>query len=323
MPTKKEIKVIIRKTVKDSVIGFAKRQLHKKDKFQILDLLIPKERKIRSIVGGLETSIGDTLWEPLGKALAAVNGFEVVTQKLLRPSIMPSILNNTLQTVLEERIKAGGLYDAKKSHKAIKDICASFKKNPIENFIKPTTGKDVDIWLRKNGINYFFDTKTVQPNISALNSFVDQVLHWYAYFYSRYPTGKAEARIVFPYNPHNGNFWDKIIKKGFPLEQKSEAWVANEFWDFCSGVSNTTEIIFETFREISTANELEKEIDSLFDMKGKPVSKAKPIPATKSKPAARPKPASKPKPTAKAKAAVKPKPAKSQSNRQIQTGGQP
>lgn len=309
MPTKEEIKVIIRKTVQDSVIGYTKRQFNKKNKFQILDLLIPKERKIRSIVGGLETSIGDTLWEPLGKALAEVNGFEIVKEKLLRPSIMPSTLNNTLQTILEERIKANGLYNAKKSHKAIKDICASFKKNPIDKFVKPTTGKDVDIWLRKKGVNYFFDIKTVQPNIAALNSFVDQVLHWYAYFYSRYPTARAEARIVFPYNPYEGNFWDKIIKKGFPLEQNTEAWVANEFWDFCSGVSNTTEIIFETFREISKANELEREFDSLFKMMGKPVIKGKQISAIKSMPAARPKSASKPKPRVKVKPKVKSKPA--------------
>ena len=33
--------------------------------FQPLDLLIPNERQIRSIVGGLETSLGTTLWEAL------------------------------------------------------------------------------------------------------------------------------------------------------------------------------------------------------------------------------------------------------------------
>ncbi len=58
MLTKLEAKNIIRDTVKESIIAFAKKSLKKKAKFQILDLLIPKERKIRSIVGGLETSLG-------------------------------------------------------------------------------------------------------------------------------------------------------------------------------------------------------------------------------------------------------------------------
>ena len=43
--------------------------------------MIPKERKIRSIVGGLETSLGTTLWEPLAKALAIENNFEIVKPK--------------------------------------------------------------------------------------------------------------------------------------------------------------------------------------------------------------------------------------------------
>ncbi len=78
MLTNNEAKRIIRETVKTSIISFAHRALTKKAKFQILDLIIPKERKIRSIVGGLETSLGTTLWEPLAKALAKENGFQVI-----------------------------------------------------------------------------------------------------------------------------------------------------------------------------------------------------------------------------------------------------
>lgn len=51
-----------------NIEGYARRSLKKNRKFQILDLLIPNERKIRSIVGGLETSLEPTLWEPLAKA---------------------------------------------------------------------------------------------------------------------------------------------------------------------------------------------------------------------------------------------------------------
>ena len=79
---KAEVKTVVKDTVKASIREFARKSLKKKQKFQILDLIIPRERKIRSIVGGMETSLGTTLWEPLAKALSSQNGFEVVEDKL-------------------------------------------------------------------------------------------------------------------------------------------------------------------------------------------------------------------------------------------------
>ena len=38
-----------------------------------LDLIFPKERRIRSLIGGLETSLGTKVWEPLAKMFAQNN----------------------------------------------------------------------------------------------------------------------------------------------------------------------------------------------------------------------------------------------------------
>lgn len=265
MPATEDVKLIIKETVKTSVLSFAKKQLKKKPKFQILDLIIPKERKIRSIVGGLETSLGTTLWEPLAKALALQNGFTVRNEKLQAPVNMPNSLSQTLQLIIEDRKKDGGAYNAAQSHSAIKQVCQAFIQRPIESFEKAPKGRGVDIWLEKNNINYFFDTKTVQPNLSTLTACMEQVLTWYAYFYSRYPQANAEARIVFPYNPHTGDFWGKIIGKGKPLEQTTEAWVEGEFWDFCSGIENTYNLIKEGFNELRESGELEAALRQLLD----------------------------------------------------------
>ena len=264
MLTNEEAKVIIKKTVKESIINFAEKSLKKKAKFQILDLIIPKERKIRSIVGGLETSLGTTLWEPLAKALALKNGFEVIRQNLESPVIMPSNLNNTLQTILDERKRSSGVYNATSSHEEIVKICHSFLARPIDSFESAPKGFGVDIWLKKDGINYFFDTKTVQPNIGQYSKFVEQILNWYSYFYSRFPDQKAEARIVFPYNPHNGLFWDKTMGKGKPLEKDNEGWVENQFWNFCSGLDDTYSLIKETFMELRDSKELEADLDKML-----------------------------------------------------------
>ncbi|MBD2279838.1 hypothetical protein [Aphanizomenon flos-aquae] len=40
----------------------------------------------------LETSLGTTCWEPIAKTLAELNGFEIVTEKILRPQPFPKEL---------------------------------------------------------------------------------------------------------------------------------------------------------------------------------------------------------------------------------------
>lgn len=264
MLTKPIIKEITKRIIKNGILIYTKGKAKKEPNFQILDLLIPRERKIRSIVGGLETSLGKTLWEPLAKELSANNNFEVIDKNLECPTNMPANLQNTLSNILEARTNKNGNLDAKKCHDLIYEACQKFIDEPIVAFKKAPRGFGVDIWLRKDEINYFFDTKTVQPNIGGLSKFVNQLLNWYAYFYSRYPTGKAEARIVFPYNPYNEDFWIKTKSGGFPLEKLNEGWVENEFWDFCTGYENTFGIIRECFTELKNSGEIKNELELLF-----------------------------------------------------------
>ena len=258
------IKNIIKSTVKKSIISYVEKKLDSDYNSQILDLLIPKERRIRSIVGGLETSMGRTLWEPLAKALAINNGFTIVESNLDAPANMPSILSNTLSIIIEERKKGSKTYNAESSHENIKKVCQSFVERPIEKFEKAPRGKGVDIWLNKNGIDYFFDTKTVQPNVRSLTSYMEQVLIWYSYYYSKNPGGEAVARIVFPYNPYTSDFWNNTKGRGFPLEKDLEGWVENQFWDFCSGINGTYALITESFSELSEDAIVASKIESMF-----------------------------------------------------------
>ncbi len=143
--TSKQVFEISRSTVIDSISNFIRNREGKVPNFQILDLIIPTERRIRSVVGGMETSLGTTLWEPLAKNLAVNNGFEVVGESLLAPSNMPANLQNTLQIVINGRLSKDTLYNAKYWHDRIKEVCQNFTKNPLTEFIQPSKGFGVDI----------------------------------------------------------------------------------------------------------------------------------------------------------------------------------
>jgi hypothetical protein len=260
-----ELKDIITKEVTVSIEKYLRKK-GKKQAYQILDLLIPNERKIRSKVGGLETSLGRTLWEPLAKTLAKENGFIVHARNLECPSNMPAPLFNTLKEIIEAREQNNEQYNALTSHDTIKKVCQQFIKYPIPDFKKAPKGSGVDIWLEKDGNNYLFDTKTVQPNLKAFTGFLAQILTWYAYFYSKNPTGHVIARIVFPYNPYlKSEFWIKSKGNGKPLEPGLEAWVGNEFWDFVSGHEKTLVLIEESFIEIHEKGHLDQKFRKLFE----------------------------------------------------------
>jgi hypothetical protein len=264
--TRDEVFQISRQSVIDSVTRFIRNRARNSPNFQILDLIIPTERRIRSVVGGMETSLGTTLWEPLAKNLSSRNGFEVIHDNLQAPLNMPASLQNTLQILNEGRLGLNSrMYSAQYCHDRIKEVCSSFIQQPITEFTAAPRGFGVDIWLRKEGINYFFDTKTVQANVGTYSKCFGQILNWYAYFYSRYPEGLSSARIVFPYNPYeNADFWSATIGNGWPLEPHNEGWVENEFWDFCTGLTNTYEIIYNSFVSISDSGDLEEIIRNIF-----------------------------------------------------------
>lgn len=265
VPTRDEIFDIAKRTVISSISNYIESRRNTVPNFQILDLIIPVERKIRSIVGGMETSLGTTLWEPLAKNLAVLNGFEVIEQNLQKPAIMPANLQSTLQIVVEGRNSKNPVFSASNCKSRIVEICQSFVDNPIASFVDAPKGFGVDIWLKKDNVNYFFDTKTVQPNVGTLSKCFEQVINWYAFFYSRFPQDNAEARIVFPYNPfEEENFWDKTIGGGWPLEQENEAWVENEFWDFCTGYQGTYGVIKSAFEAVAEGGELNQLIKDIF-----------------------------------------------------------
>ena len=70
--------------VEEAVVEAIKNYLDKKEPpntSNYLDLIFPAERYTHSIMTGLLTSLGTTLWEKISKKIAAHNNFEVLDEK--------------------------------------------------------------------------------------------------------------------------------------------------------------------------------------------------------------------------------------------------
>lgn len=222
---------------------------YKKKKLQPLDLLIPKERKIRSIVGGMETSMGTTVWEPVAKLLAKNNSFEIIEEKILMPSPFPTEYARKLSKLISNRESKSTWISAKECLEKFRTMSKKIDKKDIE-YINPPPGSGVDIYLRKNGVDYAFDTKTVLPNVGDIKKFNKQIMEWYAYSVFKNPSINIECKIAYPYNPYSSDFWSSGKHKNGILKPGVEALVENEFWNFLSGFENTYQHITSIFNEL-------------------------------------------------------------------------
>jgi Type II restriction endonuclease, TdeIII len=220
----------------------------------ILDILFPRERRIRSLIGGLETSMGTTVWEAIAKELAANNGFEIIPNKqILMPDPFPENLKKVYENLLNCR-NNGKVLSTPYCIDEIRKVCMDINSNGIK-FVSPPKGHGVDIYLKKNGVEYVFDMKSAQANVGDFPRYSKQLLFWYACRFSQDPSVDLRARIAFTFNQTNGNYYKlQKTKIATHLDPAFDIFVENEFWDFCSGFTNTSNTFRSLFEELRNDN---------------------------------------------------------------------
>ncbi|MEG3435667.1 TdeIII family type II restriction endonuclease [Pannus brasiliensis CCIBt3594] len=251
---KDELKANIRKFFKDK----------DKTSYQVLNHIFPAERRIRSLIGGLETSLGKQFWEPIAKILAELNGFEIISEPLLIPEPFPKTLRDELNSLINQR---------ERNVISTLDCIARLRRAAAEsnfenvNFVPPQSGTGVDIYLKKDNIEYLFDIKTAQPNQGLLNSFNGQLLRWYSYRFAHDSTCHVQARIIIPFNPYKKDWYvyNKSKLNESHLDRNNDLWVGNEFWDFCSGFENTLEHLQDVFIDLGKENFAQEFHDIFYD----------------------------------------------------------
>lgn len=237
----------LKETIEEAIINFFNNKDVKVT--HVLDRIFPVERRIRSLVGGLETSIGTTIWEPIAKLLARNNGFSIIEDKLLMPSPFPPILYETLNKCRMFRENRASWIPMEDCVLRMKESAINIDRKAL-TYIQPPPGKSVDVYISKDEKEYAFDIKTNQINQSGGLSLNLQLLEWYAYRFCEDPNVDFEARIAFPFNPFNKDWWDANGGRAYPLEKGEDAWVEEEFWGFLSGQQDTWAGILEAFDEL-------------------------------------------------------------------------
>ena len=116
-----------------------------------------------------------------------MNGFEIINEKILRPNPFPGELASELAILISLRENRATWVSTKECVKRLREVCRKIKRDSNVQYVPPPAGTGVDIRLKKNGREYAFDTKTVQPNLGGIKGFNKQLLEWYAYMLCKDP----------------------------------------------------------------------------------------------------------------------------------------
>lgn len=256
----------VKNIIKSGVDNYLKSKKGKEVNYHVLQEIFPVERRIRSIIGGLETSFGTTVWEPLAKYLAEQNGFTIKNEKKFEmPKDLPKEITDLINVWAEKRKESKSEIHLEEYieelRKVIKSLNLDYSK--VE-YTKLTSGQGIDLWIEKNGIEYIVDIKTTQINKGDGIKFNDHILRWYAYRIFKDPDVNINAFIAIPFNPFE-KAWDEVMgNRAKPLIFNKDIITDEKFWELISGNKDTYKNIIQSFKELKAENLLQKYIDVIY-----------------------------------------------------------
>ena len=124
------------------------------------------------------------------------------------------------------------------------------------------SGNIADFYMKRNGKEYYFEIKTVKPNIDVFEKSKTKLLEWIAR--RRKP---VNVFLAFPYNPYHPEPYSRFTEVGM-MDVPNDFLIGDEYWDFIGGKGTFPELL-KTFDEVG------KEYKEQLNMKFKQIAKEK------------------------------------------------
>ncbi len=196
---------------------------------------IPEEdRHMYSGVQSLLTTFGQSFYEDMAISIASVNSNKVKrfwkSNQLVskdRVAKINDIINNLANKISKP--------DRKKEVNEILNV-------PNKNLTRVDNGMIVDVYVQQGNKEYYFEIKTVGPNIRGFRSHKEQVLTWVTR-----ADKDIHAALVLPYNPYLPNAYKRPGSEIMDLGE--DLLVGKDFWDILGG-KGCYEDVEDAFRQI-------------------------------------------------------------------------
>lgn len=185
-----------------------------------------------SFIHSLSTTLGMSIYENTSKIIAEEHSEECLTkydigglisddQKIVIDGILRELRNGERESDIEKETKE------------------VLRANP-ENGRSQKEGRIADLYMLRDGVEHYFEIKTVKPNIDVFAKSKSKLLEWIAR-----RNKKIRVYIAFPYNPYHPQPYERFTLQGL-LTSGSDLLIGKEYWDYLGG-DNTFEELLELF----------------------------------------------------------------------------
>lgn len=218
--------------------------------------LIQDNEKIAaySFIHSMATTLGMSIYEDVSVILASEN-----SEESFRNYGVGGALSKSQKTVISDIVaklrnkeREANIEDEKKEVLAASSKNGEFQKS----------GNIADFYLKRGGNEYYFEIKTVKPNIDVFEKSKTKLLEWIAR--TRKP---VNVFLAFPYNPYHPEPYSRFTESGM-MDHPNDFLIGEEYWDFIGG-ENTFKELLETFDEVG------KEFKESLNLKFKEIAKEK------------------------------------------------
>jgi hypothetical protein len=230
---KEEIENFLKNKLEEKLLKYERETTY----MPFLARLIQDNEKVAaySFIQSVATTLGMSIYEEVSKIIAQPSAEECKIKFDL-----DSTLSREQKEVIEEIIRQ--LRNGERRVNKNKEI-EEVLRAPWKNGKPQKEGKIVDFYMKREGVEYFFEIKTVKPNIDVFTASKRKLLEWIARLRRR-----AETILAFPYNPYHPQPYRRFTEQGL-LEHRKELLIGKEYWDFLGG-ENTFENLLELFDKV-------------------------------------------------------------------------
>jgi hypothetical protein len=218
--------------------------------------LIQDNEKIAaySFIHSLATTLGMSIYEDVSVIIASENCSECY-----RNYGVGGVISKDQKTVINNIIAdlRNGNREADITLEIQEVLQASSKNGQFQK-----SGNIADFFMKKDDKEYYFEIKTVKPNIDVFEKSKTKLLEWVAR--ARKP---INVYLAFPYNPYHPQQYSRFTEVGM-MDPPNDFLIGDEYWDYIGG-ENTFPVLLNTFDEVG------KEFKDRLTQKFKDIAKDK------------------------------------------------
>ena len=227
---KNKITSLLEKKIEDKL----KRYVRETSSMPFLTRLIQDGEKVAaySFIHSIATTLGMSIYEDVSKIIMEESVKECFTKY-----DVGGVLSREQKSVIDDIVRklrnGEKIVDHEEEVKLVLSASARDGKSQKE-------GRLADFFMIRDGIEHYFEIKTVKPNIDVFTKSKTKLLEWVAR--RRSP---IRVFLAFPYNPYYPQPYERFTEQGV-LEKGKEFLIGKEYWDFLGG-ENTFEQLLELF----------------------------------------------------------------------------